>query len=74
MKILKNQHLFLDCAIPKFQLIFWCRNFLETHSSRRVSGESPEYLLKLFPRNSDTQKLGEISIFYAAKAIYEKIS
>ena len=28
--------------IPNFPLISWCGNFVETHSYRRVSDESPE--------------------------------
>ena len=44
--------------IPKFHLISWCRNFVERHSLRRVSGELSETLWKL----------GEISAFYAVNA------
>ena len=33
--------------IPKFNLISWYGNFMETHSFRRVSGESHENLEKL---------------------------
>ena len=39
--------------IPKFQLIFWCGNFVEKHSFRA------------FPQNFHTRKLDEISVFYA---------
>ena len=34
--------------IPQFHLIFWCGNFAERLSFRRVSGESPESLRKRF--------------------------
>ena len=33
--------------IRKYHLIFWCGNFVERHSFRRVSGDSPEPLQKL---------------------------
>ena len=33
--------------IPKFYLISWCANFVERHSFRRVSGDSPKTLGKL---------------------------
>ena len=32
--------------IPKFQLIYWCGNFVETRSLRRVSGEPSKTLWK----------------------------
>ena len=35
--------------IPKFYLISWYRNFVETH----------------FPQNFSTRRLGEIPVFYA---------
>ena len=47
-----HRHLFLSkttlCEIPKFHLISWCENFVEAHSFRRVSGDSPETLQKLY--------------------------
>ena len=33
--------------IPQFPLISWCGNFVEKHSFRIVSGDSPETLRKL---------------------------
>ena len=42
--------------IPEFHLISWCENFVERHSFRIDSGESPETMRKLclstkFPRH-----------------------
>ena len=33
--------------VPKFCLISWCGNLMESHNFRKVSGESPETLRKL---------------------------
>ena len=33
--------------VPKFCLISWCGNLMESHNFRKVLGESPETLLKL---------------------------
>ena len=33
--------------IPQFHLISWCGNFVERHSFRIVSGETPETMRKL---------------------------
>ena len=46
-----------------FDLISWCGSFVETHSFRIVSGESPVNCA--FPQNFHTVKLGEITAFYA---------
>ena len=35
------------CKIPYFYLISWCGNFVERHSFRIVSGESPKTMRKL---------------------------
>ena len=55
------------CKIRKIHLIFWCEEYMETHSFRRVSGDLPETLWKLcasikFPRQNIT--VGEITVFY----------
>ena len=44
--------------IPKFHLICWCGNSLETHSFCRVSTKFPH------------QELGETAAFYALKAVF----
>ena len=53
-----------------FHLIFWCRNFVEVHSFRRVSGDWLETLRKLCTTTKFLhRKLGKISVFYAVLAI-----
>ena len=49
--------------IPKFHLISWSGNFVEMHSFRRVSDESPETYA--FQQNFQTRKLGEVMVFFA---------
>ena len=51
--------------IPSFHLTSWCGNFVERHSFRIVSGDSPE---TVFPQNFHTMKLGEITVFYVVKS------
>ena len=52
-KIKRNVLIFIfssfDCTvkIPQFHLISWCGSFLERHSFRIVSGESPKTMWKL---------------------------
>ena len=51
--------------ILKFHLMSWCGNFVERHSLRIVSGDSPETMRKLcLSTNFHTMKLGEITVFY----------
>ena len=61
----------------KFHLIFWCDNFAERHSFCRVSAcfcrVSAVSAIRpklcgncAFPQNFHTNKLGEISVFYAS--------
>ena len=44
----------------------WCINFVERHSFRIASGDSPETLRKLYLSTKfHTRKLGEITLFFA---------
>ena len=58
--------------IPKFHLISWCGNFVETHSFRRVLGDSHQELYGncAFPHYYHTRKLGKIMVFYAVYGGY----
>ena len=38
----------MNTAIPRFQLIVWCGNFVERHSFHRVLGELSEIVRKLY--------------------------
>ena len=52
--------------IPIFHLISWYENFVERHSSRRVSGKWPETMQELFTKCLFTKFLQyEITVFYA---------
>ena len=43
--------------IPKFHLITWCTNFVETHSFLSFSGDTPKLSGNCrFPQNSRTKK------------------
>ena len=45
--------------------ISWCGNFVERHSFRTISGDSPKTMQKLcFPQNFYTRKFGEITVQY----------
>ena len=55
----------LERKIPKFHRNSWCGNFVETHSFRRVAGESLFHKNCAFKQNFHTRKLEEISLFYA---------
>ena len=46
-KLKKLENYMTLCKIQKFHVIFWCGNFEERHSFRRVLGASPETLRKL---------------------------
>ena len=51
--------------IPKFHLISWCGNPVESRSFRQVSRNSPKLYGKCaFPQNFHTSKLGDTSVFY----------
>ena len=41
--------------IPKFHLIFWCRNFVKRYSFHRVSGDSRK-LLTIFAQSSKVRR------------------
>ena len=66
-----NERYLTLCKIPKFHLIFWCGNFLESHSFRSVSGESCGNCA--FQQNFHTRKLGEISVFQAVLSYVEQV-
>ena len=69
MKILFSVSKWADTSlrkIPKFNLMYWCENFVKRQSFRIVSDESPELCgYCAFPQNFHTRKFGEITVFFA---------
>ena len=54
-------------TVQKYHLISWCGN-LDRHSFRRVSGDSPETVQKLYLSTKfPHQELGEITVFYTVQ-------
>ena len=54
--------------ILSFQLIFWCEDFVETHSFRRVSSINLKICGNcLFQQNFHIRKPDEITVFYAPR-------
>ena len=52
--------------ITKYHLISWCRNLVETHIFRKVSGEWPETLWKFcVSAEYPHQEIRKMKIFYA---------
>ena len=59
---------------PNIYLISWYENFVERHSSRKISGDyhwTSNIEHRAIPQNFQTRKLGEISVLYAVTA-FEK--
>ena len=72
-KVPSNRSVFKKLhEIPNLYLIFWCGNFVETHSFSKVSVSFPEALGKLYVcKKSAHQEIGEIS--YILKQTYWKM-
>ena len=56
--------------ISQFHLISFCGNFVERHSTRKVSGESPKLCgYCASPQNFHIRKLGGITVVYIVKTL-----
>ena len=60
-------------TIPKFHIIFWCVNFVEMHSFRRVFGDLSEFLQKLEINTIIRKKKGNSGILRSDNYMIRKI-
>ena len=61
------------CSFSYFYLIFWCANFVERHSFRRVSGETKMMLAENFLNILRTLIAGKQDIYCAYKTRLQNV-